>query len=346
MDLKRKAENSALMMLPTKKQRPDLMSSTVGSALQAMGIKRTSMLQAPIMLLTGHEGEIFSTKFSPNGRLLASAGTDKKILLWEVYGSCNNTATLQGHHNAVMDVQFSTDGSNLVTCSTDKTMALWDVETAERLRRFKGHTAYVNSCGVARRGPQMLCTGADDNTVKIWDSRRKIAVQNLDTQYQTLAATFNDNTDQVISAGIDNDIKVWDLRKGEVAYCMRGHMDSITGLCLSPDGSYVLSTAMDNTVRIWDVRPYAPKERCVKIFQGNQHIFEKNLLRVSWSSDGSKVSAGSGDRMVYVWCTTSRRILYRFPGHGASVNEVAFHPNEPIIASASSDKQIFLGEIE
>lgn len=28
-------------------------------------------------------------------------------------------------------------------------------------------------------------------------------------------------------------------------------------------------------VRIWDVRPFAPKERCVKIFQGNVHNFEK-----------------------------------------------------------------------
>lgn len=28
-------------------------------------------------------------------------------------------------------------------------------------------------------------------------------------------------------------------------------------------------------VRIWDVRPFAPQERCVKIFQGHQHTFEK-----------------------------------------------------------------------
>ena len=41
--------------------------------------------------------------------------------------------------------------------------------------------------------------------------------------------------------------KIWDLRRGELAYVMRGHRDSITGLSLSPDGSYVLSTSMDNT---------------------------------------------------------------------------------------------------
>ena len=75
-------------------------------------------------------------------------------------------------------------------------------------------------------------------------------------------------------------------------------------------------------------------------------MFEKNLLRCSWSPDGSKVTAGSGDRYVYVWDTTSRRILYKLPGHAGSVNEIDFHPFEPIIASGSSDKRIYLGEIE
>jgi Prp8 binding protein len=85
--------------------------------------------------------------------------------------------------------------------------------------------------------------------------------------------------------------------------------------------------------------------RCVKIFQGVQHNFEKNLLKCSWSPDGSKVSAGSADRCVYIWDTTTRNLLYKLPGHHGSVNEVDFHPTEPIIASGSSDKNIFLGEL-
>ncbi|ETE65037.1 U5 small nuclear ribonucleoprotein 40 kDa protein [Ophiophagus hannah] len=139
---------------------------------------------------------------------------------------------------------------------------------------------------------------------------------------------------------------VWDLRQNKLTYTMRGHADSVTGLSLSAEGSYLLSNAMDNAVRIWDVRPFAPKERCVKILQGNVHNFEKNLLRCSWSPDGSKIAAGSADRFVYVWDTTSRRILYKLPGHAGSINEVAFHPEEPIVLSASSDKRLYMGEIQ
>lgn len=81
---------------------------------------------------------------------------------------------------------------------------------------------------------------------------------------------------------------------------------------------------------IWDIRPFAPHDRCYKTIQGHQHNFEKNLLKASWSPDGTKVSAGSADRFVYIWDSTSRRILYKLPGHLGSVNEVVFHPNEPI----------------
>lgn len=54
-----------------------------------------------------------------------------------------------------------------MTCATDKTLALWDVEVCERMRKFKGHQTFVNACDVARRGPQLLCSGSDDGTVKV-----------------------------------------------------------------------------------------------------------------------------------------------------------------------------------
>ena len=41
--------------------------------------------------------------------------------------------------------------------------------------------------------------------------------------------------------------QVWDLRKNDVLYQMNGHTDTVTGLRLSPDGSFLLSNAMDNT---------------------------------------------------------------------------------------------------
>jgi len=55
---------------------------------------------------------------------------------------------------------------------------------------------------------------------------------------------------QVYTAGIENVVKVWDLRKEEVTMTLTGHNDTITGMALSPDGTHLLTNAMDNTLRV------------------------------------------------------------------------------------------------
>ncbi|RWS29232.1 U5 small nuclear ribonucleoprotein 40 kDa protein-like protein [Leptotrombidium deliense] len=342
---KRTLEETALVAVPQKKSliaTPDAKKSI----LETPGPARTSSLSSPIMLLTGHQGEVYCAKFHPNGNTLASAGHDRLIYFWNTYGECENYSVVSGHKGSVLDLHFSVDGESLFTTSTDKTVVMWDSQTGARIKKFKGHNGIVNSCHTSRRGPNLVCSGGDDCHIKIWDTRKKGVIHSFKEKYPVLAVTFNENSDQVVIGGIENLVKVYDLRKNEILYTMMGHYDSVTGLSLSPDGSFVLSNAMDNSLCIWDIRPFASQERCVKTLQGHQHNFEKNLLRCSWSPDGTKVCAGSADRFVYIWDTHYRRILYKLPGHLGSVNEVVFHPREPIILSCSSDKQIYLGEIE
>lgn len=69
---------------------------------------------------------------------------------------------------------------------------------------------------------------------------------------------------QVYTGGIDNSVKVWDLRKEQVVLTLSGHSDTITGMAVSPNGSHLLTNSMDNTLREWDMRPYAAENRCTK----------------------------------------------------------------------------------
>jgi WD40 repeat protein len=66
---------------------------------------------------------------------------------------------------------------------------------------------------------------------------------------------------QVYSGGLDNDVSVWELRKGSVGLKLQGHSNTITGLKVSPDGHHLLTNSMDNTLRVWDMRPFAPANR-------------------------------------------------------------------------------------
>ncbi|KAF9582614.1 hypothetical protein BGW38_010968 [Lunasporangiospora selenospora] len=309
-------------------------------------VKRTSALKAPIMLLQGQSSELYTCQFSPSGEHLASAGGEKTISLWNTYGDCTNYGVIKGHSGTILELQWSRDGSMIFTASTDKTCGVFDVETGERIKKFKGHSTFVNSCSLVRRGPELLASGSDDGSVKIWDLRTKNAVESFDSQYQITAVSFSDAGDLVYAGGIDNQIVAWDLRKKAVSYSLTGHMDTISGLRLSPDGTQLLSNAMDNTVKIWDVKPFSSSgNRLLRTFEGAPHGFEKNLIRPAWSQDGSMVGVGAGDRTVVIWDALTRKIMYKLPGHKGCVNQIDFHPKEPIVVSCSTDKTMFLGEI-
>ncbi|KAL1500028.1 hypothetical protein AB1Y20_012705 [Prymnesium parvum] len=314
-------------------------------ALALSGPQRTSDLLAPIMLLSGHSGAVLTTKFSPDGQHLLSGSHDKLVLLWEVFGECKNLLTFRGHANAVLEVHWSSDSENAFTASADKTAAMWDTRTGGRARQFKGHSSYVNSCCPANEAP-FLCTGSDDRTVRLWDTRMRSCQRSLEQKWPVTAVSCAHDGMRVYSGGLDGSIRVYDLRRpDEEELVLSGHQDIVTGLRLSPDGNALLSNSMDNTMRCWDVKPYVAGDRCEKIFRGAQHNYEKGLLKCSWSKNASQVAAGSADNFVYVWNAETGRIVYKLPGHKGTVNEVDFHPTQPIISSCSNDKQIYLGEI-
>ena len=76
------------------------------------------------MRLIGNTGIIFSTAFSPDGRILASGNDDFTIQLWDA-NTGEQIATLTGHLERVWSVAFSPDGKTLASGSDDGTVLLW-----------------------------------------------------------------------------------------------------------------------------------------------------------------------------------------------------------------------------
>lgn len=116
--LKRPADNNAVAVIPqaAKRTRNDEIQTYKDKQLSEIGIIRNSNLFSPIMKLEGHESDIFTCEFHPDGELLgklkpvtysepntkfivflASSGFDRKVFLWTVYGEeCNNVAVMAG----------------------------------------------------------------------------------------------------------------------------------------------------------------------------------------------------------------------------------------------------------
>ncbi|MGH9767353.1 MAG: caspase family protein [Blastocatellia bacterium] len=82
--------------------------------------------------MAGHAANVRATAFSPDSRLLASAGDDAIIKLWET-ATGREIMTLNGHSLSVKALAFSSDGKLLVSGSDDGSARLWDVSRGEAL---------------------------------------------------------------------------------------------------------------------------------------------------------------------------------------------------------------------
>eukprot|EP00871_Galdieria_phlegrea_P005609 jgi/Galph1/6049/GphlegSOOS_G4693.1 len=323
----------------------------VQSRVLAKENTRYESLSSPILRLKGHEGEVFGVDFNPSGDCLASCSFDRTILLWNVFGDCHSFGVLRGHKNAIGSVHWLED-SKLITCSADRNAALWDARQLERIRQLKGHSSFVNDIAVSKNIDCFVAASvSDDKQLIIWDVRTRYPQESILHRYPLLAVALIDDPLTVYCGGIDNRIYVWDLRRSTEDPFLEliGHRDTITGIDVSKDGAYLCTNAMDHTVRIWDVRPFfqgSDADRCLTTLFGASHSFERNLLRCRFSSDGNLVGSGSADKFVYIWDVDSGELKYALPGHDGSVNDVTFHPRKPIVASASSDQTIYLGEME
>ncbi len=173
----------------------------------------------------------------------------------------------------------------------------------------------------------------------IWDPEAKEPLDILDVGYPVTAVAFSDDSSQIYVAGIDNQIHIYDLTRKAIALSLRGHMDTVTSISLSPSGSHLLSTAFDDTIRIWDVRPFAPEPnpadpnasasnpRLYRTLRGTTFGgFENLLVKGGWSADGEKVVAGGADRTCTIWDVESSTILYKLPGIRERVRRQCFTP--------------------
>jgi len=129
--------------------------------------------------------------FHPKGNLLAvggidwlaTGGSDGAICLWDVQQRCEIALFAVG----TTSFAFHPLGRRLAAATLAHTIAIWDIQTEQLLHELSGHEETVN-CVAYRADGQLIASGSDDRTVRLWNSRTGAlaGVRHLDSQVKSL----------------------------------------------------------------------------------------------------------------------------------------------------------------
>ncbi len=285
--------------------------------------------------LTGPASQINSLAFSPNGKVLASAGgkADSTIVLWNVSSNTHKT-TLDSEHQ-VTSLVFASNGQTLVGGSDNGEILSWNVATGEVYAPLVGHTDQVNSVAFSDvSGKVMLASGSDDRAVILWN----FAVSPMISQTLTAhtdavnSVVFSPDGKTLASGSADDTIILWDTATGKpIGRPLEGHEFGVTSLAFSPDGQTLASGSEDDTIILWDVATKQPKFPPLTDHFGT-------VTSLAFISDGHILASGSEDDKIILWdVTTGQRVAPPLGAHKDDVTSIAFSPDDQTLASAGLD---------
>jgi hypothetical protein len=279
----------------------------------------------------GHAEGIWGLACSPDGRRVASCGSDNTCRLWDV-SNAKETGSILGH--TFWGATFSGDGQTLLSLGTDKTMRLWDVAGVRELMRFEGHTETVDAA-IFTSEKEPIFSASRDGTCRRWDPKTGREIGRIaDGTGPHYAMAYTPRGNRLLLSGPDHSVCLYDARTGQELKKMLGHGGDIHALAFSPDGGLALSAGADNTIRVWDL--VTGKQRRL-LDRHTDHV-----VSAVFSPDGRRILSGSQDKTVRLWDVETGREVCRLDGHTDKVRCVAFLPDGRLALSGSLDKTMQL----
>ncbi|GAB4816362.1 hypothetical protein N2152v2_003408 [Parachlorella kessleri] len=166
--------------------------------------------------LSGHTKRVTDVRFVGSRDLLASTSADKTCRLWRAQGdggySCAHVLSDQA--GEVVSVAVHPSNDYLITAAADGTWCFYDVQSALCLTQVTDDSVKVGySCAALHPDGLILCTGMEDATVRIWETRTQKNVAKFDGHEGRInGISFSENGYYMATAATDG-VKLWDLRK-------------------------------------------------------------------------------------------------------------------------------------
>jgi RNA polymerase sigma factor (sigma-70 family) len=258
-----------------------------------------------VQTLAGHtEWESYAIAFSPDGKLFASSGQDKQILVWELAtGELRHRLAHQPQQ--VTALAFSRDSETLAGGGEDKTIRLWDMTSGRVRRSLKGHRDWVctvvfspdgktiasGSCDWAyNRGRDMSHSSQPDpgceSQWKLWDAATGDLKQTVTEPGRMLSLAFAPDG-KSLACGIGKEIRLYELGTETAGRVVSSHDLPVTSVAFTKGGSAVISSSHDRTVKRTNLETGQTEWQTTGYFE--------QVNSVALSKDATLLATGSSD---------------------------------------------------
>ncbi|KAJ7343183.1 WD40 repeat-like protein [Mycena albidolilacea] len=336
---------------------------------------KTGFPRVTTTILQVHTDQVWMLEWSRNGNLLASASSDKSVIIWGI-GPETETPIREwekrhvlGHPYPVIALAWSLDDSILLA-GAEHHIKMWNTKTGVCLRTLEEHSEPVTALAWLPDDSGFLSAGMDFKIVlwntdgqqrEIWgvlpvrvthmvvtpDFTRLVAIglrapSPVDPRVESdsLPAGANGGSTSSPPPRDEHRFLVFDYatRRPETSELFEGEL---TSLSVSHNSQYALVSRSPDDIQLWDLN----LGRMARKYTGQRQ--SKDIIRSCFGGlDSNFVVSGSEDSNVYVWNRDTGVLLEVLEGHGeGSVNCVAWNPrNERMFASCSDDHTIRIWE--
>ncbi len=300
--------------------------SRTGEANSALreALVRQDRLTALERQFRGHERQVYSVVFSPDGTHILTASGDWTAIIWNAQ-TTNIERKLLGHRAYVATAAFSPDGKSIVTASGDGTARVWDADTgkekfqldSQQFEQQQGKQTETTQGIAQEQEPQIRMYGASTVLVN--------------------SAAFSPDGRLIVTAHSDHFTRVWNVGTQKVEMKLQGHGDNVSSAAFSPDGKFILTSSEDKTVRLWNASTGQ------EVIPPMQHPYY--VWNAAFSRDGTLIVTACADTMARVWETSTGQLKLILKGHEGGVNKANFSPDGQRIVTASSDNSAQVWDI-